>query len=153
MTSKEINEFVEKMVAEKIEFSLSADVIEEGDDEEQNYYWCNGGENSSYIIGSAINNSVLHMLDGGNDIDSIKKFIELIVDDAYKIYQMNHKENLLTDGVIHVRNINNLGVIMQQSREVKEYCDMLLERNRRTRRRRMLKIKARERAKNDAKNG
>lgn len=42
---------------------------------------------------------------------------------------------------------------MQQSREVKEYCDMLLERNRRTRRRRMLKIKARERTKNDAKNG
>lgn len=37
---------------------------------------------------------------------------------------------------------------MQQSREVKEYCDMLLERNRR-----MLKIRARERAKNDAKNG
>lgn len=95
MTSKEINEFAEKMVAEKIEFSLSADVIEEGDDEEQNHYWCNGGENSSYIIGSAINNSVLHMLDGGNDIDSIKKFIKLIVDDAYKIYQMNHKENLL----------------------------------------------------------
>lgn len=43
MTSKEINEFAEKMVAEKIEFSLSADVIEEGDDEEQNHYWCNGG--------------------------------------------------------------------------------------------------------------
>ena len=69
MTSKEINEFAEKMVAEKIEFSLSADVIEEGDDEEQNHYWCNGGENSSYIIGSVFTFQLSHSSFASEGID------------------------------------------------------------------------------------